>query len=202
MDDTKPDSEFRTKLTKADLDEASLDRELVFHYSREHRLAKASPAVRAFNEPGPRKRRSVLGSLTSTRSHMMLFITIIVVSLVASFVTARKRDGNGVTLGGNTVSASAERIDGAAYLTIKKTFKAQAQDRAYTGAVDVVISPAVSTAKDAPALESLPIAAHRLFFTAKSQEEYGISIPFDAPTLVVIMQTQEDHHAVFRVKPK
>ncbi|MDR0569589.1 MAG: hypothetical protein LBG87_10345 [Spirochaetaceae bacterium] len=200
MDDTKP--EYRTKLTKADLDEASLDRDLVFHYSRERRLEKASPELRALNERGPQKRTSLLGSLTSTRSHTMMLISIVILGVAISFLAASKREKPGAKLGGSVISASAERLEGTTYLTIAKTVKPDGQKPAYTGAVDMVIQPAVSAAKDASPLESQPIASHRLFFTAKAKEEFGVSIPFEADSLVVIMQTQEDTHVIFKVRPK
>lgn len=193
--------EPRTKLTKADLDATLLDRELVFHYSREHRLAKASSKVQALNEPGPQRRAAGLGPLTATRGHTTLLISIVILGIAISFAAAAKRETYTKKLGGNAVAVAAERIEGAIYLTVTKTVKTKDREQAYTGAVNMVISPAVSAAKNAPDAEA-PIAVHRVLFTPKPQEEFGIAVPFDAPTLIVIMQTDDERHTVFTVKPK
>ncbi|MDR2534646.1 MAG: hypothetical protein LBD29_01275 [Treponema sp.] len=201
MDDKEPDSKPQNETSRIDLSEASLDRELVFYYSRERRLAKASPKLRAFIEGCPQKRPPVLGGLTATKAHTVLLIMIIVLSLfisIASIVSGGNKEKNAVKLEGNSIYLSAQPIEETSYLTIRKVVR---NDEAiYTGPVDVAIS--LEAAKNGSASENLPIETHRIFFTSKPEEEFGLSIPFRGSVLVVIMQTENDNQKIFKVKLK
>ncbi|MDR2659745.1 MAG: hypothetical protein LBC27_07140 [Spirochaetaceae bacterium] len=61
------------------------ERDLVFYYSREHRLKKASPRVRALyeNTEKPKSRLGgFFGSLVDTKPKAMLLIVIAVISVL------------------------------------------------------------------------------------------------------------------------
>jgi hypothetical protein len=110
-------------------------------------------------------------------------MAVVFISLL-TFLGAPER---GIALGGNTLALSAMRFQGTTYLVIKKTCKED--DRVYTGAVDVAVSVVRSGAENS---ESPPIAARRIFFTLKPEEEFRFSVPFEAPELLIVVQTETE----------
>jgi hypothetical protein len=69
------------------VDDAKISaRDLVFHYSRERRLEKASPRVRALYENVPKRRFGFFTSLVDTKPKAMLLIVIAAVCLLALFL--------------------------------------------------------------------------------------------------------------------
>jgi hypothetical protein len=159
----------------------SPNQEMVFHYSRERRLARASKAVRALNEPGPAMKGGLLRVLFATRAGTMLFITIAILCGFILFVYYT-RDRPDLKIGGNRVSISALNYSGKTYVEIKK--KALGND-SYTGAVDLALSiPQQLMEGETEA----PVANQRIFFTLEENEEFRFSLPFDAPELILLMQ--------------
>jgi hypothetical protein len=114
----------------------------------------------------------------------------VIISLV-SFFTSSDR---GLTLGGNTLTLSALRFQGQTYLVLKKT--CQEDDRAYTGAVDVAVSIPLSGKEGE---EDPPIDARRIFFSLKPEEEFRFSVPFEAPELLLLVQSETEQKTL-RVK--
>jgi hypothetical protein len=172
------------------------EKEPVFYYSRDHRLAKASPRVQELNNPKEQKRSGVFGTFTSTRSNTVLLVSIVGFCIVISFISKLTREKSTPHLGGNAIYASASRMGAeTTYLTIRKTFKKETN--VYTGAVDVAITPLLSKETQGDA----PITTQRIFFTLKPEEEYGLSLPFEAATLLILMKSENEHITV-RVKPK
>ncbi|MDR3356661.1 MAG: hypothetical protein LBO04_05670 [Spirochaetaceae bacterium] len=69
------------------VDEANIgERDLVFHYSREKRLEKASRRVRSLYEDLPRRRFGIFTSLADTKAKATLLIIIVAVCLLALFL--------------------------------------------------------------------------------------------------------------------
>ena len=62
------------------------EHDLVFYYSREHRLKKASRNVRALYDNVPRRRFGIFTSLADTKPKLMLLIVIAAVCLLALFL--------------------------------------------------------------------------------------------------------------------
>jgi hypothetical protein len=62
------------------------EHDLVFYYSRERRLEKASPRVRALYENVPKRRFGLFTSLVDTKPKVMLLIVIAVVCFLALFL--------------------------------------------------------------------------------------------------------------------
>jgi hypothetical protein len=56
--------------------------DLVFHYSRERRLSRASPRVRALYENTPKPRFGLFSSLVDTKPKAMLFAAIVLICLI------------------------------------------------------------------------------------------------------------------------
>jgi hypothetical protein len=159
----------------------SPNQEVVFYYSRERRLARASDAVRAINEPGPAMKGGILRVLFATRAGTLLFITIAVLCVFILFVhyTADRSD---LKIGGNRVSVSALRYSGKTYVEIKK--KALGNDY-YTGTVDLALS---IPQKLMQGETEAPVTNQRIFFTLEENEEFRFPLPFDAPELILLMQ--------------
>jgi hypothetical protein len=190
----KGDPQDRAQPDWPDSEGAKLaDRDLVFYYSRSRRLERASAAVRALNDETPGKRPNLFRTLTATKAHTMLFISIVLLSvmvLIASLFTPR-RD---TVLGGNALNFSAFRYQGSTVVIIKKTVKNEKNP--YTGAVDMAVSRPAGP--EEPAAD-IPIAARRIFFTLEPNEEYRVALPFEAPELVILMRAEENH-ARLRIK--
>ncbi|MDR2397441.1 MAG: hypothetical protein LBD74_01620 [Spirochaetaceae bacterium] len=182
-----------------------LDRELVYYYSRERRLARASPAVRELNRNVPKERPSLIGPLTSNRAYTLLFVAIIVCTgfgLIFSRVGARQKAPPSpvqrTSLGGNSLKVSAQRFPGTTYLRITKT----APDAgAYTGAVDMAFTPQGLPPAETEDAESPQVISHRIFFNAQAEETYGLSLPFEAPEVLMLMQTEQGEQRGVLVKP-
>ncbi|MDR2444757.1 MAG: hypothetical protein LBD44_02310 [Spirochaetaceae bacterium] len=62
------------------------EHDLVFYYSREHRLKKASRNVRALYDDVPRRRFGIFASLVDTKPKAMLLIVIAAVCLLYLFL--------------------------------------------------------------------------------------------------------------------
>jgi hypothetical protein len=160
--------------------------ELVFYYSRARRLERASEAVRRLNEPGPFRRVGLLKALTANRSGTMVFISIILVAAFIFIFSYRQGDGDG--LGGNTLTASALCFSGSTYVAVKKTAR---NDEAYTGTVDLAVSPVPQKTGEESG-ETPPIWTQRIFFTLEREEDFRLAVPFEAPELLILMQAGEE----------
>jgi hypothetical protein len=170
------------------------NRDVIYHYSRDHRLARASQTVRALNDETPPPRPNLFRTLTATKPLALLFITIMMMVVFISLATILTASDRGIALGGNTLTVSALRFQGMTYIAIKKTCKED--DRAYTGAVDVAVSIVQSGTETS---ESPPIAARRIFFSLNAEEEFRFSIPFEAPELLFLVQSEMEQRT-FKVK--
>lgn len=165
----------------------------VFYYSREERLAKAPQAVRdLYTRKKPRF--SLLRPLINGKGNGLLFGSIILICaallLVSKFIPSDSREFDG-----NNVTVLAMKYDGVVIVLIKKTLKKNrrgkpAAEQAYTGAVDIGVTPA-QEAQSADNLEESKIFLHRIFWTTAEAEEYRFSVPFEASGLIVVLQTEK-----------
>lgn len=171
----------------------------VFYYSREQRLAKAPPKVRALYKEASKKRFGFFRVLTATRPLSMLFASIMllcallfIISFFNNFSASR------YTLSGNRLAVTALRFQDETIVVMVKT--AQDENGAYTGPVDIAVSPAASGGSD-PA--DYPVFPQRVFFSLNSPEEYRFSLPFAADKLVMVLQGEgEGDTAQFTVPVK
>jgi hypothetical protein len=174
------------------------DRELVFYYNRERRLERASPEVRAMNEGIPLAKGGFVRSLTSTKPHKILFVTILVVSvwiLIFSSITGSR---GSLTLGGNTLSLSAG--GGAEPFIVVTKSVASGIEEPYVGPVRVGVSPYLkAAAKMNPA--DIPVFMDQLFFTLEAEESYRLNLPFSAESYLLLFQAGEQQISA-RVKAK
>jgi hypothetical protein len=175
------------------------DRDPVFYYSRERRLARAPQSVRDLYDTSSASRPTLFKALTGgTRSGAMLLITIVVVSFVIVVLSRGLKESGGTKLGGNTLTVSAlsfpEQANETTYIVLNKK---TGSEKAYTGTVDVAVS---IYKKAGEAGEDMPIATHRVFFTLEPEEDFRFSVPFTGPELILMLRA-EDELATLQVKP-
>jgi hypothetical protein len=177
---------------------SGVNQEVVYHYNRERRLARASAAVRELNKPGPAMRGGVVRMLTATRPLTILFLTIVVLVIMTLLMSYRAPSRGGRILGGNTIRASAQSAEDAIFITFTKTITTK--DNPYTGAVDIAVSKVLSSQERQEGIQA-PISAQRIFFTLEDEEEYRLAIPFTAGELLILIQGGEQR-VTFRIKPE
>ncbi|MDR3146148.1 MAG: hypothetical protein LBU21_07710 [Treponema sp.] len=173
------------------LSEASDDGEgPAFYYSRSRRLARASADVRALYEEQEKPKFNLLRPLLSTKPNAILFGTLVALVLITLALNISNRWTGARDYYGNRVSLSAVRYEGTVVLTLTKT----RQDGAYTGPVDIVVSPLEGEGQEYP---------HRISFSSRSPEEFSFSIPFTGSGFAVrISREGEGDSLAFRVKTK
>jgi hypothetical protein len=172
------------------------DEEPVFYYSREARLAKAPKSVQALYGEGPKKKLGFFRSLTATKPLASIFTSIIFLCAAILLISIFGLAEGSYILGGNQVSLSAMKFQEETIIILEKTFKEHQE--AYTGVVDIGISPAALTGNEAA---ELPVFTHRVFFSLAPKEEYRFSVPFAADELAVVLLGEADSVS-FKVQVK
>jgi hypothetical protein len=191
----------------AKLSESELDRDLVFHYSRDHRLARAPQSVRDLYDTSPASKPGVVKALTGgTRSGIFLLVTIVIVCVFLAVLSRGLRETGGTKLGGNTLAVSALKFPsqtdaaggaaGKAAVTYIAVAKKAGSGKVYTGPVDI----AVSIYQKEGAAE-MPIAARKVFFTLEPEEDFRFSVPFEGRELLMVFRAEEEL-VTLRVKPE
>ncbi|GHV87931.1 hypothetical protein AGMMS50267_02910 [Spirochaetia bacterium] len=175
------------------------EREPEFYYSRERRLAHASSRLRELNETGLVKKGGIFRALTSTKGNTMILMVIALMSVLITIASRTiYKDGGGVRLGENILTASARRVSETTYIELKK--KALG-DTSYTGPVDLAVSIPQKKGKSDGTGEVPPIETFRFFFTLKEDEEFRFALSFDAPEFLMVMRAGETFKTI-RVKAK
>ena len=168
---------------------------LVFHYSREHRLAKAPQAVRdMYNKPQQPHRFNLIRPLVRTKPLAMMFASIIIICIFILVISALGLAGSAYNLDGTRVSIQAIQYEGAAIVAVKKTIPKDIISRfsssaaPYSGAVEIAVQPVMKTDAD-----QRPESAfyHKIFFTFEPEEIYRFSVPFDAKELALVFKTEQ-----------
>jgi hypothetical protein len=174
------------------------DRELVFYYNRERRLERASPEVRAMNEGIPLAKGGFVRSLTSTKPHRILFVTLLVVSVWILIFSSIAGSRGSLALGGNTLRLSAG--GGAEPCIVVKKSIAAGAEAPYTGLVQAGVSPYIKAAGTMNPAD-IPVFMDQIFFTLDEEEEWRLSLPFNAESYLVLFQAGEQRVSA-RVKAK
>jgi hypothetical protein len=169
------------------------EKDIVFRYSRERRLERASETVRKLNEEGRKNSFSLFRPLTATKPLKFLFISIILLVLMMYLFSFLFGGRDEIAFGGNTINVSAFTFEGKTYLTINKKIKNK--NNFYTGTVDLAISPddALSDAKiEEGNPEEIEIHTERVFFTSENEEEFKMAIPFESEKLLILIQSEKE----------
>ena len=182
-------------------DKEKEDRELnsdpVFHYSREHRLSRASPAVQAHYENGAAQTGSFRKLFFGTRGNKTLIVVILLMCVVISLTNRKSGAENSVTLSGNVLAATITDQEGILILDIIKNVSKNGN--AYVGPVDIIIYPVQVKAKELDTNEPPPVFSHRFMFAPYYPETFTLSLPFNESEYSVIFRTVDDHQTM-RVK--
>ena len=170
----------------------------VFYYSRERRMERASPMVRALNE-GKTVRPGLVKTLFAARGNMFVFAAVIMMISVAGLAFRFSgRAQAGIGLGGNTLSVSISREEGILFLDIMK--KTPNKGEAYIGPVDIIASPVMPKTTNGEAQEIPPVYSHRMQFTQAYTEMNRISLPFEGEDFLVILITPGEQKQL-KLKP-
>jgi hypothetical protein len=166
------------------------DRETVFRYSHEHRLEKAPRAVQNFST-GKGKRPFIFAPLAGNRANVTLLIMIFAFCVFLSIISRVVSDRNVYKLEGNSITVSALRYEGNTFVVVKK--QAEKAD-AYTGAVDIAISPEKRTSSSEANMSDgePPIFTSRFYFMPEAYEEFRVSTPIEIEHALILMQTETE----------
>jgi hypothetical protein len=177
------------------------DGRLVFYYSRERRLARASPEVRALNEQGFPQKTGLFRTLTSTKPLTFAFLSIL--TACAAMILFSFLNNNGRTRILDTeIVVSAARGDGKSYVTLKKTVVGTYP---YTGAVTIAVSVQKdrTAQKDSSRENKLPdpMYLETLYFSLEKEETYRFIAPMTGKTLLVLA-VLDDRTVLLKVNPR
>jgi hypothetical protein len=183
----------KTRYNPVSLDE-NIEMEPEFYYSREHRLDRASAAVRELYEDKPAK-KSLTKNLFGNRGNVMIFIMIITTCLTLSFAARYSRAKTTVKLGGNTVKITIQKEEEALILDIIK--QSPASGVFYSGEVEIAVSPVMSKLNEG---ETPPLFFHRVTFYKTGYESFQILLPFDinvdGNNFLLLLRTSEEQKSV------
>ena len=189
MAEDKQNANNEKRYSLASLDE-NIEREPVYYYSREHRLSRASSAVRDLydNKSG---KISVAKRLFGNRGNVMTFALIIISCIMISFVSKYSQANTSAKLGGNTVTMAIQREGGISILDITK--QGPKTGVAYSGEVEIAISPAKVIEGETP-----PVFFHRVYFTTAGYDSFLISLPFDnnENEFILLLKTTNEQKSV------
>jgi hypothetical protein len=164
------------------------DGRLTFYYSRERRLERAPPEVRALNESGSPKQAGLFRSLTATKSSAFVFLSIIIICAAIILFSLLNNNGNTRILG-TEIAVSAIGGGDKSYITLTKTVTGTDP---YTGVVTIAVS--VQGSQD-------PMFLETLYFSLEKEEVYRFTAPVTGETLLVLA-ILDDQTILFKVKPR
>jgi hypothetical protein len=157
------------------------DRDIIYYYSREHRLEKASKSVREYNNsPGLSPSAK---AFRKNKGNVLTLVAILLISaMIMIYAFFSGSSGASLTLGNNSVILNIVEEESVLVLSVEKNVPNGKE--AYTGAVDVAVSPIL------PEGEEIPVFAHRIFFSMNSPEVYYMVLPFVSERIMIILQTE------------
>ena len=167
------------------------EKDIVFYYSREHRLNRAPAAVRALHDGKPNR-----ASFFGNKGNVVIFMSIIVIYVMIGISSLLNPKVTSTKLGANTLSLTVVREEGALGLRIQKTVPKSGEF--YMGAVDISVSPVIKKSGEGEG-EVPPVFGHRIFFRPTDTESFFISLPFDGDAFYVFLST-DDEQKVVRVR--
>ena len=157
---------------------------LTFYYNRERRLENAPDSVKELYREGKPVKFGLIHSLVADKPRRILFAIIIIMCLAILVLSIFGYFDSSYLLDKNKIEITAAAFEGTTIIILKKTTRSQ---NAYTGAVDIAVSPEVP-----PGEEQYPVFTHRVFFTLNNEEVYRFAVPFDTPDLVMVLQTEKN----------
>ncbi|MDR1837217.1 MAG: hypothetical protein LBQ89_06110 [Treponema sp.] len=159
------------------------EEELNFYYSRERRLAKAPQSVKDLYTGKKQNRFNLLRPLIADKPRAILFFTIVVICLAILLLSILGYFDKSFSFDGNKLEISGIRYEEITIVMVKKTVKSRT---AYSGAVDIAVSPVVQNPDD-----QYPVFYHRIFFSLEPEEEYSFTVPFDDAELAMVLHSEK-----------
>jgi hypothetical protein len=169
------------------------EKDIVYYYSRERRLSRASPEVQALNDGIP-IRSSLSKTLFATKANRLVFFSIVVIIAVSSLASRFSRTDSGakgVKLGENTLALTLRPVEGALILGIIKN--APQSGEFYAGFVDIAVSPVQRKGETA---EALPVFNHRISFAPVEAEVFQAVLPFGGTDFLILLRAGDEQKAV------
>ena len=163
------------------------DEELNFRYSREARLSKAPQSVRDLYDNTKKRRFSFLGPLNAGKGgRVILLFSILLLCGVVLLISVLTPSSRIYEMDGNRIEVQAINFEGTIIVVMTKTIRNNIRS-AYSGTVDIGISPLREAAHES---EVPPVFLHRIFFTAERFEDFRFSLPFEAQTILMVLETE------------
>jgi hypothetical protein len=191
----RPNANYRLSKESANPDE------IVYHYNRERRLAKAPQAVRDLYDADKQpKRLGLFRTLTGTKPRAMMFFTIVIACVMIMAISFLGLLGDTYDFDGNRLTVQAIRYEDTSIIALKKTIRKDIIARLrnpYNGAVNIAVTPAAQAGQPV----SQDIFYHRIFFTADQEELYRFAVPFDSEELLLVFQSETKTLDV-RIRPE
>ncbi|MDR1868082.1 MAG: hypothetical protein LBQ77_07445 [Treponema sp.] len=159
-----------------------------YYYSREHRLQRASPTVRALNDKTV-KLPNVFNTLTGTRSNRFLLITIVVLCVFISVMNRMIHSVGSYQLGAFSITVTGRFTkDGTTHLEINTVVR---NAEASSEIINCAVAPV--------GYEGEPFKEQFLFSTEEKEEQFSLDVPFKAPQLYVVFQNESDAFVSLKV---
>ena len=179
-------------------DNDETQKEPVFYYSRERRLSRASPAVRAMNEGKTTKQGFIL-NLFGNKSNLVLLFTIIFICASFYLSVNFSKKNKDVKFGENTIVLALETKEESPILSlIKKTPKS---GEFYTGNVEIAVTPVIPAVKEGQEQQTPSMFTHRVSFNPVETETYRFSLPFTGADFFVTLKSGKEEKTI-RIKAK
>ncbi|MCL2185068.1 MAG: hypothetical protein FWB86_04325 [Treponema sp.] len=171
---------------------------LVFYYNRERRLENAPEAVKTFyKNQNTNSNFNLFGPLLADKPRKMLFFSIIFLCAVILILSFFDFFNNDFILDKNKIEITAAAYEESTIVVLKKNRK---KDDAYSGAVDIAVTPFLQP-KFPEQEDQLPVFTHRIFFTLENEEVYRFAVPFASDEMIMLLQN-EINSLQLKFKPK
>ena len=162
---------------------------VTFYYNRERRLASAPKAVQDLYEESKPGRFGLFGALIADKPRRALFVTIVILCAIILIVSKMGLLETSVILDGNRLDISGTYFEDTVIVLVKKTAK---DAQAYAGEVNIAVSVPMPHPETALRDEGeYPFFTHRIYFTLEKDEVYRFAVPFNAPELLVVLQSDK-----------
>jgi len=159
--------------------------ELNFYYNRERRLENAPQSVKDLYKDSPAPRFGLFNSLIADKPRRILFFVIIVLCVLVFALSRMEFFDDVYTLDGNKIEITGITLEDSTIVILNKK---DADANSYTGALNIAVS---IPAEDEELMDEMPVFYHRVFFNLVRDEEFRFVVPFNAPELLAVLQSEK-----------
>lgn len=166
-----------------------VNRDIVYYYSREHRLNMSSPVVQGIYENKP-SRPGLSKGLFGSKANLMVFVSIVIICIMFG-MASRAAGARNLKLGGNSVDMVILREEGEQVLRITK--KAPSSGEIYLGPVEITVLTALPEAKENG--EAQEVFTLHIEFKALDSETFRVSLP-DGDSFFVVLNNGSEQKSM------